>query len=105
MGLLKHLLLWPATGPAALIKFSLHQVEGVAHRELTDDDRVKEDLMALQMELELGEIEEDEYLRREAMLMERLRENRAWRRKLGMEEEWAPLSFEQPDEGGDDSGA
>jgi hypothetical protein len=93
MGLVKHLLLWPVTGPKALIDFSVRQVENVAHRELTDDERVKEDLMALELELELGDIDQAEYERREAILMERLREARAWRTKLGMEEEWAPLSF------------
>src|SRR5690606_16569309 len=91
MGILKHLLFWPVTGPKALVDFSLRQVEGVAHQELTDDERVKEDLMALQMELELGDIDEAEYAERETLLMERLREARAWRVRLGMEEEWKPL--------------
>ena len=93
MGLLKHLVLWPATGPAALIRFSLRHVESLAHRELTDDGSVKSDLLELQMLLELGEIDEDEYRRREAAALERLREVRAWRQRLGLEEEWAPLSF------------
>jgi hypothetical protein len=115
MGILKHLLFWPVTGPKALMDFSLRQVEGVAHQELTDDQRVKEDLMALQMELELGDIDEEEYAEREALLMERLREARAWRVRLGMEEEWKPLGSglrraESPadpatgDDGGDPSG-
>lgn len=93
MGLLKHLLFWPVTGPIALAKHSIRQVEGVARRELTDDGQIHEDLMALQMELELGSIDDAEYQRREAEIMERLREARAWRTRLGMEEEWAPLSF------------
>ncbi len=65
----------------------------MAHRELTDDERIKEDMLALQMELEIGTIDEDEYLRREAGLVERLREAREWRVRLGMEEEWAPYGF------------
>jgi hypothetical protein len=93
MGLVKHLLLWPITVPAALVEFSARQVEGVAHRELTDDGRVKEDLLALQMELEIGSIDEEEYLRREAEVMERLRETREWRVRLGMEKEWAPMEM------------
>lgn len=98
MGLLTHLLFWPVTGPKALAEFSLRQVEGVVHRELTDDGRVKEDLLALQMELELGEIDEAEYAVREARLIERLKEARAWRVRLGMEEEWAPMEFVSRDE-------
>lgn len=100
MGFLKHVLLWPVSGPVALTRFSLSQVEGIVHRELTDDQRVKEDLMQLQMELELGSIDDEEYERREAEIMERLREVRSWRRKLGLEEEWAPLDFK----GGEGSG-
>lgn len=104
MGLLKHLLFWPVTAPTALIGFSLRQVEGVARRELTDDDRIKEDLMALQLQWELGEVDEKEFEAREAELMQRLREAREWRTKLGMEEKWAPLEFpRQEPEAGDDA--
>ena len=97
MGLIKHLLFWPATGPLALVDFSVRQVEKVVRRELTDDERIKEDLMALQLELELGSIDDAEYERREAVIMERLREARAWRRRLGMEQEWAPLQVARPE--------
>ena len=93
MGLLKHLLFWPVTGPAALVKFSVGQIEGVVRGELTDDSKIKEDLMALQMQLELGDIDEAEYDAREAELMARLRDAREWRNKLGMEKQWTPLSF------------
>ena len=93
MGLVKHLLFWPVTGPKALVDFSLRQVDGMVRRELTDDEQVKEELMALQMELELGEIDETEYERREARLMRRLRAAREWRVQFGIEEEWRPLEF------------
>ncbi|MEW5931863.1 MAG: gas vesicle protein GvpG [Gemmatimonadota bacterium] len=84
MGLLKHLLFWPVTGPEFLVKFSLGKVEETVRRELTDDQSVKEDLLALQMQLELGEIDDAEYVEREAELMRRLREVRQWREELGM---------------------
>ncbi|HLL48613.1 MAG TPA: gas vesicle protein GvpG [Longimicrobiaceae bacterium] len=84
MGLLKHLLFWPVTGPEFLVKFSLGKVEETMRRELTDDQSVKEDLLALQMQLELGEIDDDEYVEREAELMLRLREVRQWREEFGM---------------------
>ncbi|HEX8276824.1 MAG TPA: gas vesicle protein GvpG [Longimicrobiaceae bacterium] len=84
MGLLKHLLFWPVTGPEFLVKFSLGKVEETVRRELTDDQSVKEDLLALQMRLELGEIDDAEYVEREAELMRRLREVRQWREEFGM---------------------
>ncbi len=84
MGLLKHLLFWPVTGPEFLVRFSMEKVQGMVRDELTDDGAVKEELLALQMELELGEIDDDEYVRREAALMQRLREVREWRETFGM---------------------
>jgi hypothetical protein len=84
MGILKHLLFWPVTGPTFLARFSLEKVQDTVRGELTDDQRIKEDLLALQMALELGEIEEDEYVVREAELMRQLREVREWREQLGM---------------------
>jgi hypothetical protein len=84
MGLLKHLLFWPVTAPKFLIDFSMGQVEGVVRQELTDDTGVKAELMELQLLLELGDIDDDGYMRREAELMLRLREIRDWRERLGM---------------------
>jgi len=84
MGLLKHLLFWPVTGPEFLVRYSLEKVEGMVREELTDDQSVKEELLALQMQLELGEIDDDEYVEREAALMQRLREVREWREHFGM---------------------
>lgn len=84
MGLLKHLLFWPVTGPSFLTRFSLEKVEGAVRTELTDDSSVRKDLMELQLELEMGEIDDDEYVAREAELMHRLRQVRAWRERFGM---------------------
>ena len=83
MGLLTNLLFFPVTGPVAGIKWSLGKVQGVVEEELTNDEPVKHELMELQMQLELGDIDDAEYVRREAELMVRLREIRAWREKLG----------------------
>lgn len=100
MGLLKHLLFWPVTGPTELAKFSLRQVHRTAIREVTDDTPAKEELMELQLLLDLGEIDEEEYAEREADIMQRLREARRWREELGMEPKWAPYG-----RGGDDENA
>jgi hypothetical protein len=84
MGLLKHLLFWPVTGPSFLARFSLEKVQGVVRDELTDDTRVKEALLDLQLRVELGEIDDLEYEREEARLMEELREVRRWREEFGL---------------------
>lgn len=91
MGLLKHLLFWPVTGPRWLVGFSLDQVDGAARRELTDDTPVKEELLELHLRFEVGEIDDEEYEEREAELMARLRETRRWREELGMQAPWKPL--------------
>jgi hypothetical protein len=84
MGLIKHLLFWPVTGPKFLIDFSMGKVVGVVQEELTDDTAVKADLLELQLLLELGDIDDDEYVRREAALMVRLRDIREWKERFGM---------------------
>jgi hypothetical protein len=84
MGLLKHLLFWPVTGPTFLARFSMEKVGETVQQELTDDQSVKEALLALQMEYELGDIDDDTYAEREAALMLQLREVRRWREEFGM---------------------
>ena len=44
----------------------------MAQTELTDKGRIKEELMALQLQFELDEINEQEYNRREKELLDRL---------------------------------
>ena len=82
MGLLAKLLFFPVAGPVAGIRWTLGQVQRVAEQELTDDTRIKNDLMELQLRLELGEIAEAEYSKAEAVLMQELRDVREWRERL-----------------------
>src|SRR5688500_4092647 len=96
MGVLKHLLFWPVTGPLYLIDFSLGKVEGVVREELTDDTRIKAELMELQLQLELGDIDDAEYVRREADLMLQLREIRQWREEFGMGVAGGPVRVQAP---------
>ena len=91
MGILSKVLLFPVAAPVAGIRWSLNQVQKVVEEELTDDEPVKRDLMELQMKLELGDIDDDEYVRREAELMVRLREVRAWRERLGKATSGGPV--------------
>jgi hypothetical protein len=83
MGLISNILFFPVTGPVAGIRWALGKVQTVVEEELTDDSSVKQGLMELQMLLELGDIDDAEYVRREAVLMQRLREVREWRERLG----------------------
>jgi hypothetical protein len=59
--------------------------------QLVDDSPIKQELMELQMLVELGDIDDEEYIRREAVLMQRLREVREWRERLGMATAGGPV--------------
>ena len=83
MGLISNILFFPVTGPVAGIKWALGKVQTVVEEELTDDTSVKQELMELQMLLELGDIDDAEYVRRDTVLMQRLRDVREWRERLG----------------------
>ena len=99
MGILTKVLFFPVTGPIAGIKWSLGKVQGVVEEELTDDAPVKQELMELQMQLELGDVDDAEYVRREAELMTRLREVRAWRERLGKGTSGGPVRVSRDSDG------
>ena len=82
MLIIDRVLLLPITGPIAGIRWCLKQVVNIAEQELMDDTAVKDELLELQMALETGDISEDDYTAREAVLMRRLREIRAYRERL-----------------------
>jgi hypothetical protein len=98
VSLLGKLLLFPVTGPVAGIRWSLGQVQKVVEEELTDDAPVKQALMELQMQLELGDITDEEYVEREAAFMAQLREVRAWRERLGKGTSGGPVRVARPNE-------
>ena len=58
------------------IKFVLGKIAAAVDSELNDDSRLREELLAAQMRLELGEIDEKEFRALEADLLARLREIR-----------------------------
>jgi hypothetical protein len=74
------LLTAPISAPIAGFKFVLEQIAELAERELYDEDRIREALLLLQLELEEGQISEEEYVARERELLDRLRAARADRR-------------------------
>ena len=98
MGLLTNILLAPFLAPIYGTKWTLDKVDRVVREQLTDDTPIKEDLMALQLQLEMGEIDDAEYIRREAELMQRFREVREWREKLGMSTSGGPVRVAEGDE-------
>lgn len=99
MGLLSKILFFPVAGPVAGIKWTLGKVQSVVEEELTDDTPVKQELMELQLRLELGDIDDAEYVRREGELMARLRDVRAWRERLGKATSGGPVRMARDDTG------
>ena len=100
MGLLTNILLAPFMGPVWGTRWTLEKVDRVVREELTDDTPIKEELMALQLQLEMGEIDDAEYVKREAEIMQRLREVREWREKYGMPTSGGPVRVAEGDETG-----
>jgi hypothetical protein len=98
MGLLTNILLAPFLGPVWGTRWTLEKVDRVVKDELTDDTPIKEELMELQLKLEMAEIDDAEYTRRETELMQRLREVREWREKLGMSTSGGPVRVAESDE-------
>ena len=90
----------PFSLPAAGVKFVFNQLIETAEQELMDDGPVKEALLELQMKLEEGEIEEEEFAEQEAVLFQHLREIRAYREQK-FREMIARLQEEQEEEAGD----
>lgn len=80
--MLLRLLTAPVTLPFSGFRFILNQVAEMAERELLDEDRIREDLLLLQVRLDDGEITEEEYLVQEADIMARLRLARQARDRL-----------------------
>jgi Gas vesicle protein G len=58
------------------IKFVLGKVAAAVDAEMNDDSRLREELLAAQMQLELGEIGEDQFRALEADILARLRDIR-----------------------------
>jgi hypothetical protein len=98
MGLLSSILLAPFTGPWSGTLWSLDKVQRAVEEELTDDTPIKEDLMNLQLALDMGDIDDDEYVRREAEIMQRLRDVREWRERLGKGNAGGPVRVAREDD-------
>jgi hypothetical protein len=86
------------------IRFVLDKIATAVDNEMNDEGSLKEELLAAQMQLELGEIDDDEFADIEAAVLARLREIRANRGEaaLGMTPDdrvvGVDVSFGGPDE-------
>ena len=58
------------------IRFVLNQVATAVDNEMNDEGGLREQLLAAQMQLELGEIDDDDFVAIESEVMARLREIR-----------------------------
>ena len=58
------------------LRFVFDKLAQAVDAELTDDTKLREELLAAQMRLELGEITEEEFAETEAVLLRRIREVR-----------------------------
>src|SRR5437868_6354457 len=70
----------PITLPIAGVKFVFQQIADLVDQELNDDSVVREQLILLQVQLEEGDIDEEDFVEQEAALMVRLREIKARKR-------------------------
>jgi Gas vesicle protein G len=80
----------PFSLPASGIKFVFQQIADLADAELNDESVVHEQLLLLQVQLEDGDIDDDEYVEREAELIQRLRDIKARKREQQQQQELPP---------------
>ncbi len=73
------------------IKFVLGKLVAAVDAELNDDSVYREELLAAQMKLELGELTEDEFAERERALLDAIREVRE--RRTGAQEDPGELKI------------
>lgn len=77
MAFLIDLLTLPVLGPIKGVYWLAKKVSEQAEGEQLDEDRVRGELLELQVRLELGEVTQEEYNQQEATLLERLQTIRA----------------------------
>ena len=80
--LIDDILLLTITGPIAGFRWVMKTIQKMADEELMNDQPWKERLIELQMQLELGEIAEEDYVREEAIVFQALRDIRARREEM-----------------------
>ena len=82
MGVLTTLLLLPIAGPAKGLMFVLEQIKERVDAEQLDEGLVEDELVALSLRHDLGEILDADYTLWEDVLLERLNAIRAYKESL-----------------------
>jgi len=77
----------PVVGPYKGMKGVFESIRNEADAEQLDEDRIMQRLTDLQLQLDVGEIEQEEYDRREREIMDHLAAVRRYKRELEEEEE------------------
>lgn len=86
----------------APLQFVLGKIAAAVEAELNDEGVIREELLAAEMRLELGEITEAEFAERQRELLQRLREIRERQREGGVASgEFRVTGIEAIDVGGD----
>jgi hypothetical protein len=70
----------PFSLPGAGMRFVFNTIADLADQELNDESVLREQFLLLQVQLEEGDIDDDEYVEQEAVLLARLREIKARKR-------------------------
>lgn len=73
MGFLTDLLTFPVLGPVRMVIWIAEKVNEQVERKLYDEEAVHGQLMELELRYDLEEISEEEYLKAEEALLERLK--------------------------------
>lgn len=68
--------------PIKFVKWMGEKVNEIAAGEMTDESKVQEELLGLQMLYEIEEISEEEYKERESKLMDRLEAIRRYKEEI-----------------------
>ena len=82
LGSLIGVLTLPVLGPCKGIKHIFEEIYGEARKEQLDEERIISKLTELQLQLELHEIDEEEYEAQEQGLMDHLSAVREYKRQL-----------------------
>ena len=72
MGFVFDLLTSPVLGPIRGVHWLAEKLAEAAENELLDEDKIRGELLGLQIRLDMGEVTEEEYDEQERLLMERL---------------------------------
>jgi hypothetical protein len=82
LGSLLGILTLPVWGPYKGIRHVVEEIHSEVQKEQLDEQRIVSKLTELQLQLELQEINQEEYERREQVLMEHLAAAREYKRRL-----------------------